>query len=73
MAHSIPEGEAPELLERLLKQDDIIEDLDRQIRVTKAELKDLRDLLKDALKERSKLSRSCRDPEPMPLLQGGRA
>jgi septal ring factor EnvC (AmiA/AmiB activator) len=73
MAHSIPEGEAPELLERLLKQDDIIEDLDRQIRVTKAELKELRDLLKDALKERSKLSRSCRDPEPMPLLQGGRA
>jgi hypothetical protein len=61
------------MLERLLKQDDIIEDLDRQIRVTKAELKDLRDLLKDALKERSKLSRSCRDPEPMPLLQGGRA
>jgi hypothetical protein len=73
MAHAIPESEAPELLERLLKQDDIIEDLDRQIRVTKAELKDLRDLLKDALKERSKLSRSCRDPEPMPLLQGGRA
>jgi septal ring factor EnvC (AmiA/AmiB activator) len=73
MAHAIPESEAPELLERLLKQDDIIEDLDRQIRVTKAELKELRDLLKDALKERSKLSRSCRDPEPMPLLQGGRA
>jgi uncharacterized coiled-coil protein SlyX len=73
MTHSIPEGEAPELLERLLEQDDTIEDLERQIRATKEKLKDLRDSLKDAVKERSKLNRSCRDPELMPLLQGGRA
>jgi predicted nucleic acid-binding Zn-ribbon protein len=73
MAHPIPEGEAPELLERLLEQDDTIEDLERQIRATKERLKDLRDSLKDAMEERSKLSRSCRDPEPLPLLQGGRA